>query len=75
MGKTKIRIEMRNESGDDQLRQVLTEICIQRFDAFDCGGGQFTCALSAGVGGTEFEDVREETIAQIGFDLHGHGIG
>ena len=65
----------RDQRGDDQLREILAVIRIQRFDAFDCGGGQFAGALSARVGGTEIQDVVEESVAQVGFDLYGDGIG
>jgi hypothetical protein len=74
MGKTKMQDADRDEGGNDQLRQVLAVIRIQRFDAFDGGGGQFACALSARVGGTEFEDMVEEPFAQVGFDADGDGI-
>jgi hypothetical protein len=63
-----------NERGDDQLRQVLAVIGVQRFDALDGGGGQFAGALSARVGGTEFEDVIEEPLTQVGFDADGNGV-
>ncbi len=64
-----------NEGGDDQLRQVLAKVGIQRLDALDRGGGQLAGALSARVGGTQLEDVREEPLAQVGLDLDRHGIG
>ena len=75
IGKTKNQDGSGNERGDNQLRQVLAEVGIQRFDAFDRGGGQFAGALSARVGGTQLEDVREEPLAQVGLDLDCHGIG
>ena len=45
------------------------------YNAFDCGCGQFACALSTRIGWTKFEDVREETITQVRFDFYRNRVG
>ena len=61
----------RDEGGNNKLREILAVIRIQRFNAFDCGCCEFPGALSTRVGGTEIQDVVEESFAQVGFDLYG----
>ena len=64
-----------NKCCDDKLWQILTEIGVQRFDAFHSGGCQFASTFGAGVGGPQFLDMGEEPFTQVRFDAHGHSVG
>ena len=60
-----------NEHADEELRQILTEIWIQRFDALGRGGRQFGGPFAAGVCGSQGHHVLEQSPAHIGLDADG----
>ena len=69
-GKTKNKILNGNERGDDQLRQVLAEIGVQRLDPFHRRVDQFAGAFAARIGRAEPQDFIEQALAQVAFDAH-----
>ena len=61
-----------NQCSDDQLRQVLAEIGVQRLNPIDGRIDQLASSLLAREGRTESHDLFEQPLAQIIFDLHCH---
>ena len=75
MRKNKKQNTQGDKRGDDQLRQVLAEIGVQRLNPCQRGVDQFSGAFGAGIGRAEAQDLIKQAPAQIAFDAHGHGIG